>query len=572
MIDRNHIAMIQMLLRGFKGLLREEMRQGDALGTLFRTLKRKIPTYKNDRTVGQELHLRAKRHPHKVFIDFKGERRTYGELDARAGRVACAMKELLPNGGSIAIMAGNHPEYLEVFFATQKAALTCVPINRSLKSDGLAHILNNAEVDLIFVDPDLYPAVKGIQKNVPKLRWIIGFERGGEMPKGVEPYSAFLSNAPRSIREGINPEPKGASLILYTSGTTGLPKGVSYRYGEASQIQLMRFFAHANLDENDVYYTCLPLFHANAIIVTVIGSLYTSARVVLAERFSASQFWNELRAHGATVVNTFTSMIPILMKQPSTPFDRFHKMKKVFDSGMPQEYWGPFQERFGVCVIESYGAVDGGGVLLFNMGYAPAGSLGKPLPGTQYKLVDDEGREVGVGASGELVHRLRKGDLKFEYHKNPDASQEKVQEGWVRSGDLLTRDKEGYLYFVGRKSDAIRRRGENISALEVEKAILKHPDVLDCAAFGVPAELGEEEVMVAVIPIDGKTIDPQRLVDFLKDHLQDFAVPRYMEVVSELPKTETHKVIKSVLKAKGVGPHTWDRERNRIRQEVARAS
>ena len=568
MIDKNHRAMLKMLLRGFQGLLREERRQGDALGTLFRTLRRGIPTYKQDRTVGQELYLRAQRHPHKIFIDFRGERWTYKELDDKSGRLAYQMRELLPKGGSVGIMAGNHPEYLEVFFATQKAALTSVPINRSLKSDGLAYILNNAEVDLIFVDPDLYPAVQAIWKEVPKLRWIVGFERRGELLKGVESYDSFLSSGSHSIREGAKPDPETASLIIYTSGTTGLPKGVSYRYGETSQIKLMRFFAHANLDERDVYYTCFPLFHANALIVTVIGALYASARVVLAERFSASQFWNELRAYGVTTVNTFTSMIPILMKQSPTPLDRIHKVEKIFDSGMPKEYWGPFQNRFGVRVIESYGAVDGGGILLFNMGDAPAGSLGKPLPGTKYKLVDDEGKEVGVGVHGELVHRLRKGDFRFEYHKNAEASQQKVRAHWVHSGDLLMRDSEGYLYFVGRKNDAIRRRGENISALEVESAILKHPDVLDCAAFGVPAELGEEEVMVVVVPVDGKTIDPEQVNRFLEDHLQGYAIPRYVEVVSELPKTETHKVIKSILKSRGVGRNTWDREKHPARENA----
>lgn len=560
MIDRNHIAMVQMLLRAFMGLLREELRQGDFLGTLFKTIKKRIPAYRDDRTVGQELNLRARRHPHKIFLDYGTERWTYAEMNEKSAKLAYRLSEILPKGGTVGIMANNCPEFLEAFFATQKAALSCVPVNRSLKAEGLAHILNDAEVQVLFIDPEFYPAIEPLKEGLPKLESIVAFERRGEAPAGTEPYDRFLEQSGGFIKDGVEPDPEAASLIMYTSGTTGLPKGVVYRYGETSQVKLMRFFAHAHFDESDVYYTCLPLFHANALIVTVLGMLYVGGRVVLADRFSASNFWRELRAHGVTAVNTFTSMIPVLLKQLDSRQDRAHKVRKIFDSGVPKEHWEPFEKRFGVKIIESYGAVDGGGVLIFNMGYAPPGSLGKPLPGTKYRLVDDAGNEVRHGQPGELVHRLRRGDMKFEYHKNREASQQKVRDGWIHSGDLMVRDEKGYLYFVGRKTDAIRRRGENIAALEVENAVSKHPAVLECAAYGVPAELGEEEVMISVVPIDGKKIDPEELTRFLGNHLPDYAIPRYIDIVSELPKTETHRVKKNVLKEKGITSTAWDRE------------
>ncbi|MBI2890253.1 MAG: AMP-binding protein [Nitrospirae bacterium] len=561
MVDRNDREVISMVVKGFRGFFREERRQGEALGTLTKTLLKRTLTFQTNRTFGQELHLRARRHPHKIFIDYGPERWTYAEMDEQAGRVARGLKETLPDRGCVGVMAGNSPEFLHAFFATQKAGLTCVPINTGLKSDGLAHILDNAEVDVLFVDADLYEAVRPLQADRPRIRRVVAIERKARAPRGVESFENFLDKAGAPLGAGVDPDPETPSLLMYTSGTTGHPKGVSYRYG-GSQARLMRFSAHLLVNEDDIYYTCLPLFHANALMVTTLQALYGSARVVLSERFSASRLWAEVRASGATLFNTLGSMIAILMKQPPSKLDPIHNVRLVWSAACPRELWEPFQKRFQVHLVEGYGAVDGGGFLTLNMGSGPAGSIGKSMPGMRYRLLDDDGKDVGVGQPGELVTWVGKWkDRQVSYHRNPEASREKCRDGWVYSGDLLSRDERGYLYFIGRKTDSMRRRGENISAAEIESAAAKHPDVLECAAFGVPSELGEEEVMIAVVPVEGKTIDPAGLVTFLEGHLARYALPRYVEVVEDLPKTETHRVQKNTLKVKGVTAATWDREK-----------
>ena len=234
----------------------------------------------------------------------------------------------------------------------------------------------------------------------------------------------------------------------------------------------------------------------------------------------------------------------------------------AFTAACPANLWEAFEKRFNLKVYEGYGAVDGGGALILNFGDAPVGSMGRPLPDTVWKLVDDAGNEVPVGEPGEFITRVR--DKKtggVEYYRNPGASNEKVRDGWVYSGDLMYRDDQGYLYFVDRKTDSMRRRGENISSFEVENMIEKHPGVAECAAFGVPSELGEDEVMVWLKPREGHTLDLRDLMRFCAGNMAYFMVPRYVDVVDDIPRTGTLRVQKSDMKKRGVTERTWDREK-----------
>jgi crotonobetaine/carnitine-CoA ligase len=248
------------------------------------------------------------------------------------------------------------------------------------------------------------------------------------------------------------------------------------------------------------------------------------------------------------------------MKQPVRPAEREHRVRYVLSAACPAEMWKPFEKRFGTRIVEAYGAVDGGGFALINFGNAPVGSLGKPLGG-RYRLVDDDMNDVPPGRPGELIfHVARQKTGAMEYYKDPRATSGKVRDGWLHTGDLVYADPKGYLYFVGRKTESLRRRGENISAYEVEQAILQHPDVLECAVYAVPSELGEDEVMAAIVPVDGKRVDATALAGFLREHLARFAVPRFYRFFSALPKTETQRVIKRSLQEEGVTADTVDLE------------
>jgi crotonobetaine/carnitine-CoA ligase len=332
---------------------------------------------------------------------------------------------------------------------------------------------------------------------------------------------------------------------MYTSGTTGAPKGVVNRY-KGTNIEAIRLLG-GMLQPDEMPYTCLPLFHANALFLTTVRSLVLGIPMVLSRRFSASRFWDEARRYGVTTFNALGAMIPILMKQPERENDRDNKVRVVFSAACPASVWAEFEGRFGVHIVEAYAAVDGGGFMVINFGNAPKGSFGKPT--NPVRIVDDDGNEVPVGQPGELLFEVDDAKRrKVEYYKNEEASEAKIVDGWLYTGDLVTADKEGNLYFVDRKSDSLRRRGENISSWEVEREIDAHPAVLESAVFGVPSELGEAEVMAAVVLKEGQQLAAPELIAHCQERMARFMVPRYIEFRGALPKTGTHRVQKGALK------------------------
>jgi len=233
----------------------------------------------------------------------------------------------------------------------------------------------------------------------------------------------------------------------------------------------------------------------------------------------------------------------------------------ILSAACPVNLWEAFEKRFGLKIWEVYGAVDGGGVLTLNMGNAPVGSIGKPVRG-EWQLVDEKGKEVAQGEIGEMINKVEEGMIRsVEYYKNEGASEKKAKGGWIRSGDLFFADKEGNLYFVDRASDSMRRRGENISSFEVESIVEKYPGVMTCAAFGVPSELGEDEVMIWVKPVKDKTLDPKDLIHHCIENMAFFMVPRFIDIVDNIPRTGTLRSQKTGMKKKGVTDRTWDREK-----------
>ena len=227
--------------------------------------------------------------------------------------------------------------------------------------------------------------------------------------------------------------------------------------------------------------------------------------------------------------NSIGAMIPILMKQPGKPNDRDHKVRYVLSAACPTAMWAPFEKRFGLQIFEGYGAVDGGGFIVINFGTAPPGSMGKPLFG-KYRLVDNEDKDVPTGTPGELIFWAgSQKDRTVEYFKDEKASEQKLRDGWLHTGDLVLKDKQGNLYFAGRKTEFMRRKGENISAYDVEQAILQHPDLVEAAVFAVPSELAEDEVMAVVVPLEGKKPDPFEIVKFLEDQPGQIRHPEILE-------------------------------------------
>jgi carnitine-CoA ligase len=512
-------------------------------------------------SLAKTLREKAAADPDRDFLLFEDQRITYGQLNERSNRIANGLSKLgiRPRDG-IAIMMPNRPEWLYVFCATQKLGTYSVPVNIALKGEGLEYILNHSEAKALFISADLVPALLEIREKLPAIAHLIVDTVEAPAEFAMPPRATTLAELMKAPVDEPNVplDPGAIASLLYTSGTTGLPKGVVFRY------RGLGMFATGGMgyQPGDILYTCLPLFHANALFLSVIRGLVGGYQVALGRRFSASRFWSDIRRYKATTFNALGAMIPILLKQPPRPDDADNPVRMVFSAATPAWAWAEFEKRFNLTVWEGYGAVDGGGFSLFNAGTSPKGSMGKPPPGIQAKVVDDNGVECPVGEAGNLTFKVdNPAARRVEYFKNPNASDAKIRDGWFFTGDMAYRDAEGNYFFADRKTDSMRRRGENISSFEVEKIVNQHPAVLESGAFGVPSELGEDDVMIAVVLRPGHQLDPAELIRFCEQRMAKFMVPRYVDFRESLPKTETHRVQKAVLKKQGVTATTWDHDK-----------
>jgi crotonobetaine/carnitine-CoA ligase len=559
------ISFISGMFREIIRLIFQEYRRGNLMETIRLTRKNGRLTIAHEVSHAGLLQEKANLHGDRPFLKYYNQTFTYKQMDLNANRVANYLLSIgAGQGQKLAVMMKNSPRWLDAFFGAQRIGMCSVPVNIALKGDQLAHIFNHSEARFVCIDYDLIPSFEKIKTKLASVPQVLvnltGCSPDSQLPAGYLSLDKAYGTGVSGQAPAVIPREGDPCLLMYTSGTTGLPKGVPTYYGKTN-IRIMGALNRTTLRSDDIYFTCLPLFHANSLILTVTGAMNADAQVALSEKFSASRFWDEIRAANATVFNTIGGIIPILMKQPEKPTDRQHKVRYTLSAACPTDMWEAFEKRFGVKIIEGYGAVDTGSFLVLNFGQAPVGSMGKPI-GSKYRIVDDDMKDVVPGTQGELIfYAGTKNKKPMEYYKDEKATSSKFTDGWLHTSDFVYADKKGYLYFVGRKTESLRRRGENISAYEVEHAILQYPNILECAVYAVPSELGEDDVMAAVVPIEGKILDVKEVYTFLQEHLARFAIPRYFRVMQELPKTETQRVIKGVLSKEGVTPDTIDMEK-----------
>jgi carnitine-CoA ligase len=510
-------------------------------------------------TVPEILQLRAEATPDAVFVRFEGQQVTFGEALARAEDAAAALSAIgVRRGDTIALMLGNSLAFLDLWFGAALIGAVLVPVNTHLRGEGLRYIVEHCDAAVAVLDAELVePFEAAVPAGVgPAQLYVHGGEAGGRWSSLAELLAGGHPPATRAVVK-----PGDLASVLYTSGTTGLPKGVMSSQNAYAAAAFEYAQRYVRMRSDDVLYTCLPLFHINAQSISAMPSLLSGRPWVMDTRFSGSRFFEQMRAHGATVFNYIGAMLTILLKQPERPDDAQNPIRLATGSSAPAELWREFERRFGVLLVEIYGLTESAGVALASPpDDVRVGKCGIPVSWAEVQIQRADGSEASPAEPGEFVIRSTQPNTMFQgYYKNPEATAASTDErGWFHSGDRGARADDGYFRFIDRLKDSIRRRGENISSYEVERVVNSHPAVAESAALGVPSELGEEEVMIVVVARDGHELDPAELVAFCAERIAAFMLPRYVALRAELPKTPTQKVQKFALREAGASG-AWDR-------------
>jgi crotonobetaine/carnitine-CoA ligase len=522
-----------------------------------------MSTIAQRRTVHALLEESARRFGDRPFLYFREEVFSYSTLDAMASRVARGLEDLgVKKGARVAVMLGNRPEFLFTSFGLCKIGAIEVPINVAHRGYLLAYMLKQAECSTIVIDAGFTTALAEVISELPALTHVVVLD-GEPTPllgraKTIERWAALITNGGRYRPVAV--AWSDPFVILFTSGTTGPSKGAVLPHNYA--LNMAEIVSEiAGYGPSDCLYNALPLFHGNAKLLSTMPALASGARMALAERFSAGQFWEDVRRYAATEFNYIGGVLQILLKAEPRPDDADNSLRLLFGAGATPGVYEEFERRFGVTLLEGYGMSEIGLPLLSTIEERKPGTCGKPHRDYEVKLVDDDGVEVEDGSPGELLVRpKRPWSMLLAYYNMPQKTAEAWQDLWFHTGDCLRRDADGFFVFVDRKKDAIRRRGENISSWEVEHILAAHPAVLECAAIPVHSEVGEDEVMVCVVRRPPGTLTAPELATWCTRHMARFMVPRYVRFVERLPKTPTERVQKYVLREEGVTADTWDRE------------
>jgi crotonobetaine/carnitine-CoA ligase len=509
----------------------------------------------------------ATERPDKTHVIFEdGEEWSFTELRRRVIAKAAGLQKLgVKQGDFVAAFIPSGRDGLLAFYAINYLGAVFVPFNTAYRGNLLAHVVRNSGAKLMIVHPDLAPRLAEV--DLAEIAQLVVTTRGGVPDLGmpVTRFDDLVGDSVEPLDRAI--EPWDIQSIIYTSGTTGPSKGVLSSY--------LHMFTNAGpeswpmVGEDDRYMCVAPIFHIGGMGPPFV-MLARGASVALIESFSTEQFWEIARKTQSTMVFLLGVMATFLMKRPPSPEDRNHSVRTAFMVPLT-EVAPAFAERFGIDIYTIFNMTEISSPIVSEANPTKRGTCGKVRPGAEVRLVDANDCEVPVGSIGEMLVRCdRPFAMNSGYNRDPEATAKAWANGWFHTGDAFRGDEDGYYYFVDRVKDAIRRRGENISSFEVEVEVCAHPDVRECAAIAVPSEFSEDEVMVVVAPVPGKTINHEELATFLMGTMPYFMVPRYIRIMDELPKTPSAKVLKTDLRLQAVTVDTWDREKAglRVRRET----
>lgn len=501
-----------------------------------------------------------------LLLLFDERRLTYGEFDGEVRRVANALlRSGVNRGDKIALLLDNCPEFLFVVFAAAEIGAVFVPVNTASSADETAYVLNHSESSVLITSQAFLPLVGRIRGSCLELKRVISLQEDSEAE--WLSWNEFLHGAPTDFTP-MAVQPDDIASITYTSGTTDRPKGVmltqfTYAFAPRKRAEALGW------TETDRAFVMLPLFHVNALCHMAIAMMSVGGSMLLTEKFSASRFWEEVREHNVTTSSLMRTIPNILLNLPERPDDAKNPLRLAV-ALLPPEAHRRFEERFGVTVVGSYSLTEDllSVIGLQDKSKRKLGSCGLPVAPEVHKLriLDESGADCAPGQLGEIVKQsstVMKG-----YYKNPVATSEALRDGWLYTGDLGYLDDDGFLYFIDRKKDVIKRGDENISAEEVERVLNSHPLIAESAVIGVPDPIRQEEVKACIVlkpPATSETLPPKEIWAFCQQHLAAFKVPRYLEYRDSLPKTPSSKVQKHLLReeAKILGKATFDRTAKR---------
>ncbi|WP_374667074.1 AMP-binding protein [Ramlibacter sp.] len=494
----------------------------------------------------------ARARPAHVYCKAEGVEVTYADLAERV-RVASGILHAqgLREGMHVAVVLSHHLDHVITFFAIMQIGAVHVPINTALRGMGLAHIFEHAHPGFLIADAiyrDQLREVIDLRGEAMQTLWREPAIDAGQMDSVLYAIPA-AQDAPVAEQSDTR-----IRQILYTSGTTGAAKGVvmpdrMIRAAALGSIWIGR------IAPGSVLHFWDPIYHVFGTEVLVLA-LMVPVTLVMVPRFSASRLWDEARAGGVTHIHFVGGVLQLLMKQPPSPDDRSHGVKIAWGGGAPVEIWRGFEERFGVRIHEGYGMTETSSFSTINP-EGKLGSIGTAVPYFEVQLVDDAGRQPAVGEPGEIRVRGREpGVLVSRYYNNPEATAAALRDGWLYTGDLATQDADGHFRFLGRKKDSLRRRGENVSAWEVERVFSQHPGVEECALVGVRNEFADEDLKLFVKRRDPALTEAD-LVTWAEPRMAAFQVPRFVKFVEGFQKTPTERIQKQHL-SKAIDD-CWDR-------------
>lgn len=528
------------------------------------------PFFRADETVPGLLAKAAAERPDDVYMRTDGHEITCADLAERVERVAEGLAALgVKQGDRVAVMMGHHLDHVLTFFAIMRVGAVLVPVNVAIKGPGLVYQIEHCSPVLVVADAEFAdvlrePIAQGRSKGA-RAAVVWRAREDHPLPADGMAFSDMVNAATQAV-PAVRHHWSDLRIILYTSGTTGAPKGVqmSDRMVQATALGSIWL---SDLVPGSVLHFWDPIYHVFGAEVLVMG-LIVPITLHMVPRFSASRFWSEVKDAGASHIHFVGGVLQLLLKQPPSELDRTHGARIAWGGGCPRDVWAAFEERFGIEIREGYGMTETSSFSTINPGGSKAGKLGSIGVGVDYyqvEVVDDAGQPCAPGVAGEIrVAEREPGVLTVGYFANPEATAAALRDGWLYTGDLATVDEDGFITYLGRKKDSLRRRGENISAWEVERVVNDHPEVAECALIGVVGEMGDEDLKIFVRRIDGSTLDGASLLAWCAERMARFQVPRFVRFVDEFRKTPTQRIQKQFLSS-AIEDFDHDAEAHRAR-------